>query len=81
MTEEPFTGDAPAEHTTQASVPVDVAATSETSWMIIAGNGSMVLGHVTHDDDTYTAYDAQELRIGDYPTRDDAIDAITTGTH
>lgn len=81
MTEKPSTGDAPVEHTTRATVPVGITATSETSWMITTGHGSMILGHATQHADTYTAYDAQELRIGDYPTRDDAIDAITTGTH
>ncbi|MCJ1688476.1 hypothetical protein [Rathayibacter sp. VKM Ac-2927] len=80
MNDEHSTSDTPAEHTTQASAPVEVTATSETSWMILAGNGNMLLGHATHDGDTYTAYDAQELRIGQYPTREDAVNAVTTGT-
>lgn len=65
---------------TRGAAPVSLSATSETSWAVTTETGNLILGQITQDGNTFTAYDAQELRIGNYPTRDEALDAITTGT-
>lgn len=78
MTESSDTSD--TAHETRGAAPVSLTPTTETSWAVTTETGNLVLGQITQDGGTFTAYDAQELRIGNYPTRDEALDAIITGT-